>query len=94
MSVSFPTKKVITRKPHRCFGCSRKFEPKTSMVINSGIWEGDLYSYYLCNTCESLLPIYSKDLDYSDGIEEGFVVEWKNNREQTAEQFLESLKNI
>lgn len=88
MNVCFQIKKVTTRKLHQCFGCLRKFDIKTVMSLHKGVFERDFYNYYLCETCENLLPILTKDYCYGEGIEEGFVLESKRNKDKTPEQFL------
>lgn len=45
MSEILRTKYVVTRKPHVCFGCGRKFPEKTKMAVST-IKDGDLWDSY------------------------------------------------
>ena len=53
----------------------------------SGLHEGDFGAFYSCNTCEKIID----KLPSEDGIPEGYVNEMLN-KDQSPEQFLETLK--
>lgn len=53
---------VITRKPHICFGCGRKFQPPCKMISAACADGGTVYSYYLCETCNEI----SSEMHYWD----------------------------
>lgn len=44
---------VKTRKPHVCFGCGREF-PKGTEMERSCIVDGELWTSYLCSTCQKI----------------------------------------
>ena len=53
---------VITRKPHICFGCGRKFQPPCKMISAACADGGTVFSYYLCETCNKI----SSEMHYGD----------------------------
>lgn len=42
---------VLTRKPHRCFGCAREFTNGTKMERSCVVDGGEAWTCYLCSTC-------------------------------------------
>ena len=59
---------VTTRKPHRCFGCSREFPAGTKMEYR--IWIDDRWMHeYFCGTCLEVEKELTKmgDLEYCRG---------------------------
>jgi transcription elongation factor Elf1 len=58
-----------TRKIHRCEFCTRKIPIGSSCSSESGVYEGDFQSYYLCNRCNTY--INSKEIDLEDGFSYG-----------------------
>jgi hypothetical protein len=42
---------VLTRKPHRCFGCAREFPKRTKMERSCTIDGDNAWTCYLCLTC-------------------------------------------
>lgn len=87
MSTTLTDKIVVTRKPHVCFSCFRKFPKGTEMRYWSGVSQGDFNSVYSCHTCEKIMD---KMEQYDDGYPEGFVRDMLE-KDQTPEQLLESL---
>lgn len=63
---------VITRKPHRCFGCAGYFPPKTKMLYWVGITEGDFNQSYWCMRCNDFLKTLSHE-DIGDGFYMGDI---------------------
>lgn len=48
--------KIVTiRKPHKCFGCYRKFEKGEGMRSQTCKYEGSIYKVYSCQTCDTLM---------------------------------------
>lgn len=76
MLESLRSKIVVTRKPHNCFGCGRKFKAGTKMLkeemLDNGLW-----SCYLCETCQKIVSDMSDDdsFCYSDLMEEALALE-------------------
>ena len=48
-------KEVITRKPHKCFGCGRNFNKGSKMLLSVAKEGNKLYNIYLCPTCKELI---------------------------------------
>lgn len=79
-------KLVTIRKPHKCFGCLRKFEPGSKMFYWFGVDGSDHNSGYACETCEEIMSINNYDEWY-----EGDVLNCLN-KDQTPEQYLTEIK--
>jgi len=61
------SKKVITRKPHKCWGCAREF-PKGSTLDRVTCTDGEvIMSAYWCEICQEWLTEY----DDGEGVEFG-----------------------
>lgn len=41
-----------TRKPHKCFGCSRIINPPARMTLVATAQDGTAYTDYFCSTCQ------------------------------------------
>lgn len=67
----FDCKTVKIRKERVCFGCSRKFEPKQEMNIQTGIFNGYFYKTYHCLTCYEIQNLVSEN--YTDGYMDNWV---------------------
>jgi hypothetical protein len=65
----YSSKKVTTRKKHRCTGCIREFPPGTNMEKYAGFFEGEFVHGYTCTTCQSILE-YFRDR-FEDGYDAG-----------------------
>jgi len=52
VSVTTPVHKA--RKAHRCEECWQTIQPGEAYLRNSGVFEGEPYSYPLCQKCEAL----------------------------------------
>lgn len=89
MSTTLTDKIVITRKPHVCFSCLRKFPEGTEMRYWTGTTSDGFYSVYCCKTCNKIMD-KSCYYDDDDGYPEGFVREMLAPG-QTPEQLLETL---
>lgn len=76
MSEILRTKYVVTRKPHVCFGCGRKFPEKTKMAVST-IKDGDLWDCYLCPTCLEITSKmrYDDEFGFSELREEALKLE-------------------
>ena len=58
---------VIIRKPHICFGCGREFEPPVKMISAASADGGTVQSYYLCETCDTIVSRMRWDDEYGFG---------------------------
>ena len=43
-----------TRKPHKCSGCLRTFDPPVQMTLCVTAQDGTAYNGYFCTTCEMI----------------------------------------
>ena len=57
---------VLTRKPHRCWGCGRRFPVGSSLQRVAGVDCGQVTSAYWCDVCQEVLAQseYRDDDDY------------------------------
>lgn len=80
MSEILRYKMVTTRKPHVCFGCSRKFNPPANMVAAAYADGGSVSSYYLCETCDTIASNMEcgDEFGFSDLREEAIAMEENN----------------
>ena len=62
-------KYVVTRKPHRCWGCMRIFPVKTNMRYSVSVDGGIITGCYWCKDCDD----FGKTLDY-DETQDGFAM--------------------
>ena len=46
---------VTTRKPHQCWGCGGVFPAGSKMEDTVGVWRGEFYGFYYCETCHDWL---------------------------------------
>lgn len=67
MSTILRHKYVMTRKPHICFGCGREFEPPVKMISAASADGGTVESYYLCETCDTIVSRMRWDDEYGFG---------------------------
>lgn len=85
---------VKTRKDHLCFACGRSFPTRSIMQYQANKSDGDVYSLYICGTCNELFKKAHDDL-YDDFYEcfQGYcVIEALRSTEfATPEKWLESL---
>lgn len=86
-------KTVITRKPHRCDGCQRKFEVGSKMKVQTNVHESEIHRFRTCETCSEIISKHFQWL--SDGygyIAEACVADVLENG-QTPEMLLEELNS-
>lgn len=59
------SKDVITRKPHKCYYCTRTFPIKTKMQTCVSKDNGSVSKSYLCKQCMNLLSAMTDcDIEY------------------------------
>ena len=73
MSDILTNKIVITKKPHRCWGCLRMFPINTAMGYISTAGFGTVIGSYWCNTCQEVLS--KEDYQYGDEIGAGELID-------------------
>ena len=75
---SFSNERKIakTRKKHQCFGCNKAFRAGSWMWYQSGVWDGEFYSNYMCGPCRNELSLG----DYADGFSGGDLWESRYQR--------------
>jgi thiol-disulfide isomerase/thioredoxin len=64
-------KRVITRKSHHCWGCTKEYPAKTPMQIITNTDRGRIFTSYWCQICMDFmetLEAYQKEdgFDYGD----------------------------
>jgi len=65
---------LTTRKPHMCHGCLRLMPKCTRMRASTNVDMGDIYTLYICNSCDSMMSEH--DCQDNDGTyQEGCCVE-------------------
>jgi DNA-directed RNA polymerase subunit RPC12/RpoP len=86
------SKEVITRKEHRCFACQCEFPSKTKMHCGVYKEDGDIYTIYICATCNEILTLL--DDPWGDGYQEGCVLDEISQTPgvETPEELLELFK--
>lgn len=67
MNAILRSKNVITRKPHKCFGCMRTFPENTPMLFEAVAWDGTVDNNYFCASCQHVMS----ELSYMDTFGEG-----------------------
>ena len=67
MSDVLEYKKVRVRKEHQCYFCHRKIPKGFSATHGKGIWQGDFFNVYFCNTCSTLTKEFPDYMTDSDG---------------------------
>jgi len=45
-------KEVVTRKPHKCFGCAQEFPAGSKLNYCTTVDNGEFYHEYWCPVCE------------------------------------------
>jgi len=82
MSEILSASTVVTRKPHRCWGCGRRFPAKTEMTAVASKDMGSLTTDYWCETCESFMAAACHADDrFGDGdLRHNDEAEWEAHR--------------
>lgn len=71
---------VKTRKDHKCFGCNRNFPASCELERQVIRNEHELYSIYLCPTCQIISRSnLSDDEEYYQGDFYDLAIEFENN---------------
>ena len=60
---------VITRKPHKCWGCGREFPKGSKLQALNNVDGGEICTTYWCNTCQDFWSKFMQDDD--EGINMG-----------------------
>jgi len=71
MSEILKSKNVITRKPHRCWGCAKTYPSGSNMSAVSCAEGGTVETIYWCPTCIEYMHRY---FDYGDDINFGDIL--------------------
>ena len=67
MAETLSSKMVMTRTPHVCFGCGRKFPPKTPMQREGVQDGGSVFTCYLCGTCQDVMSDFESGDEFCFG---------------------------
>lgn len=81
MNELISTKDVVTRKPHRCFGCAREFPSGISMRKDF-VADYKPFTAYLCGTCRQVV----ENMDWNDSYGLGDLRQDAEEIEQKAKQ--------
>ena len=73
MATILTNKTVVTRKPHKCWGCAEIYEKGSTMRYNTYADEGSMHSAYWCETCDHIIKNWYNHWDLEDGIKEGSI---------------------
>ena len=82
-----------TRKPHKCSGCLRTFDPPVQMTLCVTAQDGTAYNGYFCSTCEMIRNKRSHEC--SDGFfefSEGDLLEEALEIESDAQKIVDAYK--
>ena len=82
MSYCIREKTVITRKPHRCFGCGRRIKPGTKTLCTVDVDGGEVFNCYFCDTCVEVI----RNMEYPDEFFEGDLEEDARELEEAKKQ--------
>jgi len=70
------SKKVITRKPHNCWGCRKEYPVGSKLERNVSIDGGEIMIAYFCDDCQDYINNMDS-LDAQDGFEYGQIADMK-----------------
>ena len=87
-----------TRKPHKCSGCLRVFEPPVSMTLCVATDNKTAYNGYFCNTCEIIRLNRSHEcadgfFEFSEGDLRDEALEIEAKAEMIINAYREAYKN-
>ena len=86
------SKVVITRKKHVCNACGREFKKGSRMNV-CVCTDDNIYSVYVCDTCNELLINHPSDFDDGCGFFDKHCVHDSLERGQTPEDLLRSYQS-
>lgn len=89
-------KMVVTRKPHQCWSCLRKFPAGTKMRSWAAAQDGVVYGGYDCDTCRAILETQPHDAWDWEDMGPGFIIghiDGCGYGGKTPEEFLYIAKN-
>ena len=66
MIETISSKRVKTRKPHNCWGCTEMFTMGTYMERNTSVDGGQIGTCYFCDSCVAILNALPAE-DWNDG---------------------------
>lgn len=78
-------KKVITNKPHKCWGCAKEYPAGTEMECNTSTDMGKIFSVYFCPTCVEFLETIPM-VDMPEEWAFGELKEWYGYNEYAVKQ--------
>ena len=77
MVVVIDRKIVLTRKNHNCFGCLASIPAGSSAVRSTNVYEGKIYTIYLCEDCNEFCGTLPDGYWAHEGYYEGDLIEAK-----------------
>lgn len=81
------SKKVVTRKPHKCWGCCREFPKGSELLRVTGTDGGEIASVYWCKVCDAIFQEFGiGDTGVTEGeIRDGDPESWEADRKRIEE---------
>ena len=70
-------KTVKIRKPHRCWGCTKRFSKGSKMTYSVCVDQGEFNSSYWCSECNELMGSL-EDWQREDGFSFGELLNYKD----------------
>ena len=83
-------KLVKTRKPHKCWGCTKEF-PAGSMLWNCVSKEDEIISTYWCESCQELVE---QDADSVDGYYFGELADYAEDIQSARESVVRPSREV
>jgi hypothetical protein len=62
---------IITRKAHRCHGCTHTYPAKSKMTQSVNVSDGEIYTLYFCENCIEYIKDHPDYFKYGEEIYPG-----------------------
>jgi hypothetical protein len=76
--IAISSKAVKTRKPHKCWGCTKEIPIGTEVARSTSVDGDRISSVYWCNTCVKYMDEHLDSWDMQDGFEYGVLREYED----------------
>lgn len=87
------SKMVLTRKNRECFTCCRDFPKGSKMLASTNVDEGQIYTLYVCETCDALYTEFPARFEGNDWLMEAEGIRDSLNPGETPESLLAELRS-
>jgi hypothetical protein len=85
MAECLSEKKVKTRKPHRCHGCTQAYPAKSEMTLSVNVGDGEIYTLYFCENCMEYIRDHPDYFKHGEEIYPGDML----NDEEYVQKYIE-----